>query len=851
MKRINYFVSLLLVLFVVLFAGITTADAVTTKLPASVTTDKIRTVEYFKNWPVIVKTVNSGKNYVFCLNKVAKYEGGIKFSEAGTVNDGFLYILNNKPNTGEKDLDFYIMQNAVWYYQDYLLNNNTNLDREVKNYILTHRTDTTGLYKTKTGKQVNISKEIYDLYLGAKNYVKKVGTLAIEKPASLYWTEKDGYYVSQDIKVNKANLSTISYKLNNATLGSLIVTGSTAGTIKVKVPVDTIPEGKKITMTLLITGSYYLQSAHYYYHNGAYQRILYDTVKSQQVDLSDSYDMTLIPQKKHSVTISKVDSATNKGLAGATLVIYNSKGTAVEEWVSTANDYKTSLVAGTYTLKETKAPANYVLNTTPVKFVIDEAGNVTVGGSKVTKVVFKNTKIAYKVEFNMHGHGSQVPTQSNIPDGGKATKPTDPTATGWKFEGWYIDAAYTKLYDFNTAIHENKVLHAKWTQVFKVEFDMHGHGAQVPTQNNIPDGGKATKPTDPTAQGWKFEGWYVDAAYTKLYDFNTAIHENKVLHAKWTQLKYKVEFVMNGHGTQVPTQNDIPDGGKATKPTDPTEEGWVFGGWYIDAALTTLYDFNTLIHENKVLYAKWTKAETKRYEVIISKTDVTKSKEIAGATLVITDAEGKEVERWTSTTTAHKVLLEAGKYTLKETAAPSGYKLSTKKVEFMIDANGVLYEKNEAGTYVKTTKLVVVNELLDVVSIVKKDKDTNKMLKGAVLVIKDAKGNIVKEFTSTDKAASFKLAAGEYSLEEKTAPNGYVLSNAKIYFKLLNDGTLQVKNNKGVYADSTDVTFYNEKKKEEPVPVPKTDLDSTVYIMGGLALLASGVYFANKTIKEY
>ncbi len=125
------------------------------------------------------------------------------------------------------------------------------------------------------------------------------------------------------------------------------------------------------------------------------------------------------------------------------------------------------------------------------------------------------------------------------------------------------------------------------------------------------------------------------------------------------------------------------------------------------------------------------------------------------------------------------------------------------------------------------------------------------MLKGAVLVIKDAKGNIVKEFTSTDKAASFKLAAGEYSLEEKTAPNGYVLSNAKIYFKLLNDGTLQVKNNKGVYADSTDVTFYNEKKKEEPVPVPKTDLDSTVYIMGGLALLASGVYFANKTIKEY
>ena len=844
MKRINYFLSLLVVLFVVLFAGITTVNA-EDKLPASVTTDKLRTVEYIKNWPVIIKTVDNGKYYVYCLNKVAKYEGGIKFSEAGTVSDGFLYILNNKPNTGDKDLDFYIMQNAVWYYQDYLLNNNTNLDKEVKNYILTHRTD-------NTGSKVNISKEIYNLYLGARDYRKKVGTLSIEKPASLYWTEKDGYYVSQEIKINKANLSKVGYKLKNATLGTQIISGKTKDTIQVKVPVDTIPAGKKLTVKLIVTGQYVLQTAHYYYHNSAYQRVLFQTPLSQTVNVEQAeYDMTLIPQKKYEVNINKVDGATGKGLAGATLVIYNAKGDPVEEWVSTTTAHKTALVAGTYSLKETKAPANYVLNSTPVTFKVDESGNVTVGGSKVTKVVFKNTKIAYKVEFNMHGHGAQVPTQNNIPDGGKATKPTDPTATGWKFEGWYIDAAYTKLYDFNTAIHENKVLHAKWTPVFKVEFDMHGHGAQVPTQNNIPDGGKATKPTDPTAQGWKFEGWYIDAAYTKLYDFNTAIHENKVLHAKWTPVVYKVEFVMNGHGTQVPTQNNIPDGGKATKPTDPTESGWVFGGWYIDAGLTTLYDFNTLIHENKVLYAKWTKEETKRYEVIISKTDVTKSKEIAGATLVITDAEGKEVERWTSTTTAHKVLLVAGKYTLKETAAPSGYKLSTKKVEFMIDNNGVLYEKNTAGTYVKTTKLVVVNELLDVVSIVKKDKDTNKILKGAVLLIKDAKGNIVKEFTSTDKAASFNLAAGEYSLEEKTAPNGYVLSNAKIYFKLLNDGTLQVKNNKGVYADSTDVTFYNEKKKEEPVPVPKTDLDSTVYIMGGLALLASGVYFANKTIKEY
>ena len=66
----------------------------------------------------------------------------------------------------------------------------------------------------------------------------------------------------------------------------------------------------------------------------------------------------------------------------------------------------------------------------------------------------------------------------------------------------------------------------------------------------------------------------------------------------------------------------------------------------------------------------------------------------------------------------------------------------------------------------------------------------------------------------------------------------------------MEDGTLKVKNDKGEYADSVVVTFYNTKETKEEVPVPATDLSSNLLIIGGIALLIGGIACAKKTIKE-
>nr|MCR5226839.1 DUF5979 domain-containing protein [Eubacterium sp.] len=65
-----------------------------------------------------------------------------------------------------------------------------------------------------------------------------------------------------------------------------------------------------------------------------------------------------------------------------------------------------------------------------------------------------------------------------------------------------------------------------------------------------------------------------------------------------------------------------------------------------------------------------TYSRDKDLKVKISKVDAADgSKELAGATIVLKDNAGKEVESWTSGTSAHEVTIPAGTYTLEETVA--------------------------------------------------------------------------------------------------------------------------------------------------------------------------------------
>lgn len=63
---------------------------------------------------------------------------------------------------------------------------------------------------------------------------------------------------------------------------------------------------------------------------------------------------------------------------------------------------------------------------------------------------------------------------------------------------------------------------------------------------------------------------------------------------------------MNGHGNPITSQT-VQEGSKATQPAAPVADGFLFGGWYKDAACTARFDFASPISGNTTVYAKWTK----------------------------------------------------------------------------------------------------------------------------------------------------------------------------------------------------------------------------------------------------
>ena len=68
--------------------------------------------------------------------------------------------------------------------------------------------------------------------------------------------------------------------------------------------------------------------------------------------------------------------------------------------------------------------------------------------------------------------------------------------------------------------------------------------------------------------------------------------------------RYTVHFVTNGAGTI--SGQTVRKNYAASKPAAPKKEGYVFGGWYTDKALTQEYDFGTRVTKSITLYAKWT-----------------------------------------------------------------------------------------------------------------------------------------------------------------------------------------------------------------------------------------------------
>ena len=85
------------------------------------------------------------------------------------------------------------------------------------------------------------------------------------------------------------------------------------------------------------------------------------------------------------------------------------------------------------------------------------------GDHTFTAVWEENKAKTYKVTFDANGHGT-APDSQTVEEGKKASKPKDPTASGYTFGGWFTDKECKSVYSFDTAVTKDITLYAKWTK---------------------------------------------------------------------------------------------------------------------------------------------------------------------------------------------------------------------------------------------------------------------------------------------------------------------------------------------------------------------------------------------------
>ena len=215
-------------------------------------------------------------------------------------------------------------------------------------------------------------------------------------------------------------------------------------------------------------------------------------------------------------------------------------------------------------------------------------------------ITLKST--SYTITFDSNG-GTNISSQK-IKNGENAIKPLDPEKDGYEFEGWYLDGE--KFY-FDSKITENIRLEAKWIkktnfETVKVTFDTDG-GSKI-SSVEVEIGKKIKKPTNPTKEGYVFVEWLLD---NNSFNFDTEITSNIKLKASWKKLEedsVTITFDSN-NGSSVASQI-VKKGEKATKPANPTRNGYTFNGWYLN---NKKYDFNKEVNDNITLKANWTKNE--------------------------------------------------------------------------------------------------------------------------------------------------------------------------------------------------------------------------------------------------
>ncbi|MDT3494814.1 SpaA isopeptide-forming pilin-related protein [Bacillus toyonensis] len=470
------------------------------------------------------------------------------------------------------------------------------------------------------------------------------------------------------------------------------------------------------------------------------------------------------------------DAESGKVLAGAEFILKNESGQVVGETKTTDKDGVVkfeNVVPGKYTLEETKAPEGYkaLEVTVEVNVVANEVVKQEVTNEKVTgqfeivKVDANDkTKVLSDAEFEVYKDGKKV-AELKTDESGKVMSPKLPL-------GEYTVKETKAPTGYKLSNKEWKVIIQNEKEIVKVE-----------AENEKVLGSLQIIKTDDKDQAKRLAG----AEFTLKDAKGNVVKEGITTNESGT---VKVDGLVPGEYTLEETK--APEGYELTKQV-----------------------IRVTVDGEKVIDVKVTNSKSLGQFEIVKVDAEDKAKVLSDAEFEVYK-DGKKVETLRTDKTGKVISqkLEPGKYTLKETKAPQGYKLLKEEIEVVVEANKVVQVQVENA------------KELGSLQVIKKDAESGKVLAGAEFKLKNEAGQVVGETKTTDKDGVVKfenVVPGKYTLEETKAPEGYKALEVTVEVNIVANEVVKQE-------------VLNEKVKEKvtgQVEITKVDANDTNKTLAG------------------
>lgn len=193
-----------------------------------------------------------------------------------------------------------------------------------------------------------------------------------------------------------------------------------------------------------------------------------------------------------------------------------------------------------------------------------------------TKPVTENTTyiaVFTKLHTVTFVYENETKSTQTIRNGGLA-KNVSITNTDYKiFNGWKVDNKFVEVSSY--AIYNNITFVADITYKYDVKFKVDDaiYNSQIVTKNEY-----ATLPTNPTKDGYEFDGWSINGVDILTDIATTKVSENITYLAVFTKL-YSVQFVNDGVTL---SSQIVRNGNCASLPSSPSKYGYNFVGWSLN-----------------------------------------------------------------------------------------------------------------------------------------------------------------------------------------------------------------------------------------------------------------------------